>query len=62
MPDESCRRCGGALELIRKCSECKKPLEQICTMCANAITDAVHACINNTIVRVASKNTWAASA
>ncbi|HWP78424.1 MAG: hypothetical protein AB1299_00040 [Thermoproteota archaeon] len=62
MPDESCRKCGGALELIRKCSECRKPLEVICVMCANAILDTVHACQNNTIVRTVAKNTWMVTA
>ncbi|MEO9309161.1 MAG: hypothetical protein ABI337_02585 [Nitrososphaera sp.] len=62
MPDESCRRCGGALELIRKCTECRKPLEQICVVCTNAILDTVHACVNNTIVRSVVKDTWAMSA
>ncbi|MEW6044244.1 MAG: hypothetical protein AB1608_08270 [Thermoproteota archaeon] len=62
MPDESCRKCGGALELIRKCSACRKPLEQICTKCANAILDTVHACISNTIAMPLAKNTWAVSA
>ncbi|HWP78461.1 MAG TPA: hypothetical protein VNL34_02270 [Candidatus Nitrosotenuis sp.] len=61
MPDESCRKCGGALELIRKCTACRKPLEQICTTCTNVILDAVHACIHNTVAKPMS-NIWVMSA
>jgi hypothetical protein len=62
MPDESCRKCGGALELVSKCSDCRKPLEQFCANCKNVIADQVHACISDVMKYYTPKITWAVGA
>lgn len=43
MPDESCRRCGGNLESYALCSQCKDPIENICTVCGTKTEERFHA-------------------
>ncbi len=42
MPDTLCRKCGGTLTRFSLCAECRDPIQQICTICGTATSQAFH--------------------
>ncbi|NNM36372.1 MAG: hypothetical protein HKO48_04580 [Nitrosopumilus sp.] len=33
MPDTSCRQCGGELDAVKKCFDCREPIQWNCSKC-----------------------------
>jgi len=42
MPDESCRCCGTELIGYSQCSECRRPIQKICTKCGRKSAEQFH--------------------
>gem|GEM_PF-1038948 len=42
MPDKICRTCGEELVGYSQCSECKRPIQQICTKCGRRTAERFH--------------------
>ena len=47
MPDDSCRTCGGELVKHSRCSDCRRVIQKICTMCSLKTHKEFHSkCLN----------------
>jgi hypothetical protein len=51
MPDESCRNCGGGLDVHALCSDCRKPTQKKCVICNRTTVLQSHHCQRELLVQ-----------
>ncbi len=60
MPDDSCRSCGGELVKHSRCSECRKIIQKMCTLCNLKTHKEFHPkCIGFDMYQVNNEKTYA---
>ena len=57
MPDDSCRTCGGELIKHSRCSECRKIIQKMCTMCNLKTHKEFHPkCMKSDLYQISNKD------